>query len=329
MTEFEKVITKTKVAFESGRETTKELIGNNRQYTQLIEEKLKQFNRKGTDSYSASLAFFSQIDLLRWTKELTESAATVYDKALDREYLRTYIGGGNHRLFDGGHDILSAWKRCEEVARETGDNLFEQVSGYTTALWKDVTTVKGLPFITLDKDTYDIWVDKITSSIPGINKEYLYDLVNFDVMEVFSSTFSVVVCVFALKAQDKEKLSKILSSMGVISILSANPIMGILTIITTTYAYFVKKIEINRVEAFRSASSSFFIWTIFSALGLPILIEILLVIVLLKIMNKAIDKKRVFEYIENKFSKINLQERVKSFDFMENKKAIYINSEPL
>ena len=36
---------------------------------------------------------------------LAEGPATIYDKAMDAEYLATHVGGGNHRLFDGGHTL--------------------------------------------------------------------------------------------------------------------------------------------------------------------------------------------------------------------------------
>ena len=39
-------------------------------------------------------------DLLQ---SMVDGSSTVYDKAMDARYIETGIGGGNHRLFDGGH----------------------------------------------------------------------------------------------------------------------------------------------------------------------------------------------------------------------------------
>ena len=41
---------------------------------------------------------------------LAKGPATIYDKAMDAEYLATHIGGGSHRLFDGGHTIAGAFQ---------------------------------------------------------------------------------------------------------------------------------------------------------------------------------------------------------------------------
>ena len=49
----------------------------------------------------ALLPFLSQIDLLKWSKDVVNGIDGLYDKAMDAEYLKTHIGGGNHRLFDG------------------------------------------------------------------------------------------------------------------------------------------------------------------------------------------------------------------------------------
>jgi len=82
-------------------------------------------------------SFFSLPDLLKWSETITKSAATVYDKAIDANYLATHIGGGNHRMFDGGHDILNAWDTVKSASTE--DSFQQEVIGYTVPL-KDLTT---------------------------------------------------------------------------------------------------------------------------------------------------------------------------------------------
>ena len=59
-------------------------------------------------------AFLADNDLLKYLEGMTKSASSVYDKALDAEYLKSHVGGGDHRLFDGGHDIFSAWEKARE-----------------------------------------------------------------------------------------------------------------------------------------------------------------------------------------------------------------------
>ena len=48
------------------------------------------------------LASTISADLGSMLAGLAKGPATIYDKAMDAGYLATNIGGGNHRLFDGG-----------------------------------------------------------------------------------------------------------------------------------------------------------------------------------------------------------------------------------
>ena len=130
------------------------------------------------------MAFLHTQDLLKWSETVTESPGTLYDKAMDAEYLRSHIGGGDHRLFDGGHDLMGAWKSVHEASE--ADSLTQEVVGYVAGIWKDVTTIKGLPVVTVDKGGFDSWADRF-SAIPGVNREWLVDLLSFDAFEVLSA----------------------------------------------------------------------------------------------------------------------------------------------
>ncbi len=79
--------------------------------------------------------------------------AAAYDKAMDAEYLRTAIGGGNRRMFDGGHDLAGAWEAVRNTSPD--DTFIEEALGYVEALFKDLTAPKGLPIASWDKSAYD------------------------------------------------------------------------------------------------------------------------------------------------------------------------------
>lgn len=232
-----------------------------------------------------ALTFLGQKDLLRYLGELTQSAVTKYDKALDLTYLQTHIGGSYHRLFDGGHDLISAWSRVREAA---GDDTFtQQVVGYTSALWKDVTTVQGLPFATVDKSSFDTWVSRL-DGIPGVNREYLADLISYDAMEIVGAALSVVGVFFALRDEDQKQLSSLLGSMGITTIASANPLMGICVVATSAYAYRKKKMELDKLEMAKSSVITVMSLAMFSILGLPVLVNLVVVCVVTQVVRKKV-----------------------------------------
>lgn len=232
-----------------------------------------------------SLAFLSTGELLKWSEGVTQSAASVYDKALDAEYLRTHIGGGNHRMFDGGHDPLSAWEAAKEATQQ--DSFAQEIIGYTSALWKDVSTEKGLPFVTWSKENYDATAEWISTTIPVASKSWFYDLMSFDVFELLSTSLGVAGMLYALSKNDKERLSEILGSMGIVSIMTANPLMGIATVLCAAHSYAIKKNKLDKRKFASGAGIAGISITIFSILGLPLLIEVGIVLVTTQLMKKA------------------------------------------
>lgn len=251
----------------------------------LYQGSIKVKNYFENSSSGAITAFLSMPELLKWSESLTKSAATAYDKALDAEYLKTHIGGGNHRLFDGGHSLWGAWEKAKEALPD--DQLAQEVIGYVSALWKDLTTIKGLPFTTIDKDSFEKWSEKL-SDLPGIEKSYLADLLSFDAFEVLSPVLGTVSIIFGFNKKDQEKISEILGAMGITSIIAGNPLMGITVISLCAYSYFVKKQKLNNgrmIQGTAAASTSLLICSI---LGLPFLIELVIVVVVSILLKKHV-----------------------------------------
>lgn len=72
---------------------------------------------------------------------------------MDVVYAVDKTGGAYHRLFDGNHDVMGAWKAI--VQAHPDNSWIENASGYLQALWKDVATPNGIPYVTLDKGKFD------------------------------------------------------------------------------------------------------------------------------------------------------------------------------
>ncbi len=180
------------------------------------------------------LPILSQSQWLNYLETLTKSAATNFDKAMDAKYLQNAIGGGNHRLFDGGHTLGGAWSNIAEMCSKTGCSTKEQVNGYFGALWKDATTPKGLPFMTMEKQTYDSLADKLRNY--GVSKNWTYDALSYDVLEILGAGISAAAVVYFLKTEQVEKLSEVLGAIGIVSVVSANPLLALVMISSVAYA---------------------------------------------------------------------------------------------
>jgi len=106
-----------------------------------------------------------------------------------------------------------------------------------------------------------------------------------------------------------EKLSEILGSVGIISILSANPLTGIAVIICTAYAYKEKKKKLSGKKMMEGAVLSTISIAIFSALVFPLLIELAIVITISKLIrNYIFSPDEILKFIKN--SKVNFKGKI-------------------
>ena len=264
---------------------------------------------KVESQFGAALAFLATPELLGYFGKLTDGPATIYDKAMDMEYLKTAIGGGNHRMFDGGHTITGAWEKVREAVED--DTFVEEVIGYSSGIWKDITTSKGLPFFTIEKATYDEWVLKVSEMLPFVSKEYLYDLLSFDALEIISCGLGGAAVLFGLNEDDQGKLAEILGKMGVLSISSANPIMGLMVIGITAYSYALKKKEFDGKSAGKGAALAGIGVAMFSVMGFHVLIEFIIVIAVSVLFRKHIlDNEKLGKLIALGLDPKNVEENV-------------------
>jgi hypothetical protein len=228
---------------------------------------------KISDSLPACLSFLSLNDLLKWAEEITKSAATVYDKAMDKNYLLESVGGGNHRMFDGGHDLAGAWEAVKNVRPD--DTFQQEVIGYASGIWKDLTTVKGLPFTTWKPKAYNECADWVASyNIPGASKDWFYDLMSCDALEVVGASMGTASVLFFFSESDKQRVSEIIGSMGAVSVASANPLMGVALVFCVAYSYFVKKQQFDTHQVAVGAGLAGISTCIFAVLTFPVLIEL-------------------------------------------------------
>ena len=246
-------------------------------------------------AFSTTLAFFAEKDFQNWIQKVTESVSSIYDKALDPNYLRSKLGGGTVIL--DGQDLLSALEKLK--ASSASDKFSSELIGSILAIWKSVAIEKGLPFQDLNPASFEEWANKVSDWIPKIGKEYLYDLLNVDAMELFSTALGAVAVLFAFQKNDQEKLAEILGSMGIISIISANPVMGIFVTAIAGYSYWKEKKQIDKKAFLQGAVLTGTSAALFAILGLPVIIEFIIVMVVTTQLKKQVfDNEVLMEIIK-------------------------------
>jgi hypothetical protein len=102
------------------------------------------------EGYSVALDLRGNAELSGWLKDhLSHQVSTIAGKAMDAEYLRTHVGGGWHRLYDGGHSLAGSWNAVHEALPDL--SALDRVGTWATEYWKDLITTRGMPIVTLDR----------------------------------------------------------------------------------------------------------------------------------------------------------------------------------
>ena len=166
--------------------------------------------------------------------ELAKGTATVFDKAMDAQFLETGIGGTYHRLFDGGHTIWGAFVAVKDAPGD--DGIVERALGMALGLFRDGTTPRGLPFFTWDKATYDSVATSLSDNF-GISKEWFFDLLNYDAAEVLGAVVGGLTLAFRWNKADSKEFARIVGSTGLAAVVSANPLLGVVMVAALAKAF--------------------------------------------------------------------------------------------
>ena len=169
-----------------------------------VAEKLKAGGRTALDATAertaqvmaaaqALLASDLSADLNNLVAAAVKGSATIYDKAMDANYLdpllRPDLGGSYHRLFDGGHTIAGAVRTARDASPD--DTIIAEALGTVQALLRDAATPRGLPLATWDKSTFDTMADSLESTF-AIPKSWFYDLNTYDAADLLGASVGVV-----------------------------------------------------------------------------------------------------------------------------------------
>ena len=100
--------------------------------------------------------------------------------------------------------------------------------------------------------------------------------------------------------------------MGITAIIAANPLLGLSAILVAAYSYFVKKHKIEGKRLVRGLGLAGVSAAIFAVFGLPLLIELGLVLVLNKLIREHIlDRPELLKLISRRLKEMLQPENVK------------------
>ena len=155
-----------------------------------------------------------------------EGIPSMYDTAVDAVYNATYEGGGKlHRLFDGSHTLWGMWEKVRGASPD--DTLLQEVTGYATALVKDLSSSIGLPLFGLSKSSYDQVAGFLNSTF-NIPRSWFADLLHVNATELVGASIGAIAVALNWNKKQVREFSSLAGSLGISSIASANPALAVL-----------------------------------------------------------------------------------------------------
>ena len=165
---------------------------------------------------------------------LVEGAPTIYDKAMDAQFIATHVGGSFHRLFDGGHTLFGAFKSVRDASPD--DTIVQEAIGLVQGLIRDMATPRGLPIVNWDKDSYYATAEFLSSKL-GISKAWFHEINTYDAANLLGATLGAVAVVFCWNRADTESFARLVSGMGVAAIARTNPLLMVVTTVALARSF--------------------------------------------------------------------------------------------
>ncbi len=196
-------------------------------------DRIKSAAKNSTEAtavvFNGILASSLATNVDRWMREeFAGGVSSIYDKAMDAARHKTQEFGGDHRLFDGNHDLLGAWEAVRAATPD--DNLVQEAGGYLSAVWKDVVTPMGLPLTTLNHDSFDS-VAGVMGDTFGVSRDWLMDAASFTATEGIGAIVGAVAVVLNWSEPDIERFSALVGSFGLSALVSANPFLAVIAVV--------------------------------------------------------------------------------------------------
>ena len=164
------------------------------------------------------------------SRTFNEGVPSIYDKAADAVYNAGHIGGGQlHRLFDGSHTIWGMWEKVQEASPY--DRHLQEFWGFLTAYGKDLSSSVGMPLLSMSPESYG-QVSNYLSNTFHIPKPWFQDLLHVNGVEVLGTSVATIALALRWNKADTAEFSRLVGSLGVSAVVSANPALGVLALAT-------------------------------------------------------------------------------------------------
>jgi hypothetical protein len=99
-----------------------------------------------------------------------------------------------------------------------------------------MATPQGIPLVSISRDNYDAVADALSQRL-GVPKSWVADAMTVNGAELFASSFGVIALALNWTKDDKERFGDIAATIGLSGAFSANPVLGLVSLISLAKAF--------------------------------------------------------------------------------------------
>jgi hypothetical protein len=180
------------------------------------------------------------VDLERLLGAHFNTLSNVYTQAPDQRFLDGLRGLGPmispliHRIVDGGHTLLGAFNAvCDALPNDT---LGQEIRGCFNALASDLASPAGLPIVTLSKETLKSLTGTLTDAL-GIPSNWTLDMLTYSAPELLGTSLGVIAATMNWSKTETEEFSRLTAGLGMSTLVSANPLLCVVTLVMLAKAF--------------------------------------------------------------------------------------------
>jgi len=162
--------------------------------------------------------------------------STAYDRAIDAAYVRDGIGSSaTHHITDGSHTFWGAFEAADGALPH--DSHLDAATGAFEHLMRDLTTKSGInPAVSMDPASLERLKDALEGTA-GVSRSWVNDMLTVNAFEAVGALLSLFGAVYGFRKGDYRFLGRLVGSSSWASLVSANPLMGAVAVVTAVAAW--------------------------------------------------------------------------------------------
>ncbi len=203
------------------------------------------------------------------------------------------------------------WDKVREASPD--DTFLQEVTGYATALGKDLSSSVGIPLFDWSKSSYDQVATALNTNF-NIPKPWFSDFLHVNTTELIGTSICTIALALNWNKKQVKEFASLAGRLGVFAIASANPALAVVALVTLAKSFVDARQKGDYTEFVNGlvkggVGAGIFLATA-SAIGGPVWVGIVAGICIGLVVDRAMDTvdiSQITTFVESSLKKATAQ----------------------